>query len=187
MDNHIVDKDARRKLEELIQKIKYFGEQELFDSEEHHIEKMVCNEPAIKGTFTGEIDPTPESIDPSIHFKASDYNDGVLVTVDDMQRIQIKIQFLNQNHVIVDEALFATSNIRQAVYDYLCRRAFIKKIGLYVNEKDITLYSSKNASLSVAVLTPEMRRIKNLDKGVQGQLVTFYEEQIKKTMIELSQ
>ena len=187
MDNHIVDKDARRKLEELIQKIKYFGEQELFDSEEHHIEKMVCNEPAIKGTFTGEIDPTPESLDPSIHFKAADYNDGALVTVDDMQRIQIKIQFLNQNHVIVDEALFATSNIRQAVYDYLCRRAFIKKIGLYVNEKDITLYSSKNASLSVAVLTPEMRRIKNLDKGVQGQLVTFYEEQIKKTMIELSQ
>ena len=32
-----------------------------------------------------------------------------------------------------------------------------------------------------------MRKIKNLDKGVQGQLVTFYEEQIKKTMIELSQ
>ena len=63
----------------------------------------------------------------------------------------------------------------------------IKKIGLYVNEKDVFLYSSKNTSLSVPVLTPEMRKIKKLNQGVQGQLITFYEEQIRKIMIELSQ
>ena len=186
MDNHIVDKAAKRKLEELMQKIKYFAEQDLFKDEVSHTEQ-VQSFTSMQSRFSGEIDPTPESLDPNIRFKATDYNDGVLVSVEDMQRIQIKIQFLNQNHVVVDEALFAVNNIRQAVYDYLCRGAFIKKIGLYVSEKDIFLYSSKNASLSVAVLTPEMRKIKNLDKGVQGQLVTFYEEQIKKTMIELSQ
>ena len=186
MDNHIVDKAAKRKLEELMQKIKYFAEQDLFKDEVSHTEQ-VQSFTSMQSRFSGEIDPTPESLDPNIRFKATDYNDGVLVSVEDMQRIQIKIQFLNQNHVIVDEALFAVNNIRQAVYDYLCRGAFIKKIGLYVSEKDIFLYSSKNSSLSVAVLTPEMRKIKNLDKGVQGQLVTFYEEQIKKTMIELSQ
>ena len=186
MDNHIVDKAAKRKLEELMQKIKYFAEQELFKDEVSHTEQ-VQSFTSMQSRFSGEIDPTPESLDPNIRFKATDYNDGVLVSVEDMQRIQIKIQFLNQNHVVVDEALFAVNNIRQAVYDYLCRGAFIKKIGLYVSEKDIFLYSSKNSSLSVAVLTPEMRKIKNLDKGVQGQLVTFYEEQIKKTMIELSQ
>ena len=186
MDNHIVDKAAKRKLEELMQKIKYFAEEDLFKEEVSHTEQ-VQSFTSMQSRFSGEIDPTPESLDPNIRFKATDYNDGVLVSVEDMQRIQIKIQFLNQNHVVVDEALFAVNNIRQAVYDYLCRGAFIKKIGLYVSEKDIFLYSSKNASLSVAVLTPEMRKIKNLDKGVQGQLVTFYEEQIKKTMIELSQ
>ena len=186
MDNHIVDKVAKRKLEELMQKIKYFAEQDLFKDEVSHTEQ-VQSFTSMQSRFSGEIDPTPESLDPNIRFKATDYNDGVLVSVEDMQRIQIKIQFLNQNHVVVDEALFAVNNIRQAVYDYLCRGAFIKKIGLYVSEKDIFLYSSKNSSLSVAVLTPEMRKIKNLDKGVQGQLVTFYEEQIKKTMIELSQ
>ena len=186
MDNHIVDKAAKRKIEELMQKIKYFVEQDLFKDEVSHTEQ-VQSFTSMQSRFSGEIDPTPESLDPNIRFKATDYNDGVLVSVEDMQRIQIKIQFLNQNHVVVDEALFAVNNIRQAVYDYLCRGAFIKKIGLYVSEKDIFLYSSKNASLSVAVLTPEMRKIKNLDKGVQGQLVTFYEEQIKKTMIELSQ
>ena len=187
MDNHIVDKAAKRKLEELMQKIKYFAEQDLFRDEVLHAEQAQSFTPMIQSRFSGEIDPTPESLDPNIRFKATDYNDGVLVSVEDMQRIQIKIQFLNQNHVVVDEALFAVNNIRQAVYDYLCRAAFIKKIGLYVSEKDIFLYSSKNSSLSVAVLTPEIRKIKNLDKGVQGQLVTFYEEQIKKTMIELSQ
>ena len=186
MDNHIVDKAAKRKLEELMQKIKYFAEQDLFKDEVSHTEQ-VQSFTSMQSRFSGEIDPTPESLDPNIRFKATDYNDGVLVSVEDMQRIQIKIQFLNQNHVVVDEALFAVNNIRQAVYDYLCRGAFIKKIGLYVSEKDIFLYSSKNSSLSVAVLTPEMRKIKNLDKVVQGQLVTFYEEQIKKTMIELSQ
>lgn len=187
MDNHIVDGKAKRKLEELMQKIRYFAEQGLFKEEISHSEQMQSHIPVSQKKVTGELDPTPESLDPNIRFKATDYNDGMLVSVEDMQHIQIKIQFLNQNHVIVDEALFAVNNIRQAVYDYLCRGAFIKKIGLYVNEKDIFLYSSKNASLSVAVLTPEMRKIKNLDKGVQGQLVTFYEEQIKKTMIELSQ
>lgn len=187
MDNHIVDGKAKRKLEELMQKIRYFAEQGLFKEEKFYSEQMQPYIPASQRQITGELDPTPESLDPNIRFKATDYNDGMLVSVEDMQHIQIKIQFLNQNHVIVDEALFAVNNIRQAVYDYLCRGAFIKKIGLYVNEKDIFLYSSKNASLSVAVLTPEMRKIKNLDKGVQGQLVTFYEEQIKKTMIELSQ
>ena len=186
MDNHIVDKAAKRKLEELMQKIKYFAEEDLFKEEVSHTEQ-VQSFTSMQSRFSGEIDPTPESLDPNIRFKATDYNEGVLVSVEDMQRIQIKIQFINKNHVIVDEALFAVNNVRQAVYDYLCRGAFIKKIGLYVSEKDIFLYSSKNASLSVAVLTPEMRKIKNLDKGVQGQLVTFYEEQIKKTMIELSQ
>lgn len=188
MDNHMVDKAARKKLEELLQKIKYFGEDDLF-KEEPTTESMMqpMYMPKSQNGFTGEIDPTPESIDPSINFKATEYNDGQMVSMEDMQRIQIKIQFLNQNHVITDEALFATSNIRQAVYDYLCKKAYIKKIGLYVNEKDIFLYSSKNASLSVAVLTAEMRNIKRLNQGVQGQLVTFYEEQIKKMMIELSQ
>ncbi|MBP3593029.1 MAG: hypothetical protein J6J44_00730 [Lachnospiraceae bacterium] len=187
MDNHIVDGAAKRKLEELVQKIKYFTEQDLFKDEVNHMEQTTDFMQVMPMRFTGEIDPTPESLDPNIRFKATDYNDGVLVSVEDMQRIQIKIQFLNKNHVVVDEALFAVNNVRQAVYDYLCRGAFIKKIGLYVNEKDIFLYSSKNASLSVAVLTPEMRKIKNLDSGVQGQLVAFYEEQIKKIMIELSQ
>lgn len=187
MDNHMVEKNARKKIEELQQKIRYFGEQDLF--KEEPIAEEVMPPTFIKRPImmTGEIDPTPESLDPSINFKATEYNDGQMVSVEDMQRIQIKIQFLNQNHVITDEALFATSNVRQAVYDYLCKRAFIKKIGLYVNEKDIFLFSSKNASLSVAVLTPEMRKVKRLNQGVQGQLVTFYEEQIKKIMIELSQ
>ena len=131
MDNHIVDKAAKRKLEELMQKIKYFAEQDLFKDEVSHTEQ-VQSFTSMQSRFSGEIDPTPESLDPNIRFKATDYNDGVLVSVEDMQRIQIKIQFLNQNHVVVDEALFAVNNIRQAVYDYLCRGAFIKKIGLYV-------------------------------------------------------
>ena len=87
----------------------------------------------------------------------------------------------------MDEALFAVGNVKQAVYDYLNKRAYIKKIGLYMNGKDVFLFSSKNASLSVAVLTEQMKKVKRLDVGTQGALVEFYEEKIRKTMIEFTQ
>ena len=137
--------------------------------------------------FSGYIDPTPESLDPAIGFLAEDYNDGTIVTAEDLSHIQIKIQFQNKDEVIVDEALFAVGNVKQAVYDYLNKRAYVKKIGLYMNGKDVFLYSSKNASLSVAVLTEQMKKVKRLDVGTQGALVEFYEEKIRKTMIEFTQ
>ena len=56
-----------------------------------------------------------------------------------------------------------------------------------MNGKDVFLYSSKNASLSVAVLTEEMKKIKRLDIGIGEELVTYYEERIKKLMIEFTE
>jgi len=125
--------------------------------------------------------PQPE------YFDVKDYNDALSVTAEDLSYIQIKLQFLNKEHVIIDEALFSVANIKQAVFDYLNRKAFIKKIGLYMNEKEVFLYSSKNGSLSVMVLNDDMRRVKNLDRGIQGQLIDFYEDKIKTILIGLTQ
>lgn len=181
-EHHVIDGKACDTLEHLISDIEFFADEKEYYHEESVNEQIITQPIGI----SGRIDPTPESLDPAIHFKASEYNTGEAVTADDLRQVQIKIQFLNKEHVITDEALFAVTNVRTAVMDYLRRPAFIKKIGLYVSEKEIFLYSSKNGSLSVCVLTPEMKKIKHLDSGIQGQLVDFYEEQIRKTMIEIA-
>ena len=192
MSHHIVEKRAKDMVQELIQRIRYFADEKLF-------EKNVAMDQATKeerqeavprvtqNRMIGLVDITPETIDPAIAFSAEDYNDGSVITADDLAHIQIKIQFQNKERVIVDEALFTVANVKRAVYDYLNRDAFIKKIGLYINGKDVFLYSSKNGSLSVAVLTEQMKRIKKLNQGTQGELIEFYEEKIRKTMIEFTQ
>ena len=181
LEHHVVDEKAKEMLVELIQKVKHFKDEQIFNNKSD--EKVKGKSKVI---VTGKIDPTPETVDETIHFQAKDYNNVAGVTAEDLSYIQIKIQFQNKEHVITDEAIFAVNNVKKAVHDYLNREAYIKKIGLYMNEKDVFLYSSKNASLSVAVLTDEMKRIKHLDCGIQGQLVEFYEEQIRKTMVEMT-
>lgn len=192
MSHHIVEKRAKDMLQDLIQRIRYFSDEKLFE-ENGKAESIAENEVEAvhmrmqPTRMSGFIDITPESVDPAIGFMAEDYNDGVIITADDLSHIQIKIQFQNKERVIVDEALFTVANVKRAVYDYLNRDAFIKKIGLYINGKDVFLYSSKNGSLSVAVLTEQMKRIKKLNQGTQGELIEFYEEKIRKTMIEFTE
>lgn len=190
MSHHIVEKRAKDMLQELIQRIRYFSDEKLFEKDSSS--EMVGKEDVLpvrmqSSRMSGLVDPTPESVDPAISFSAEDYNDGGIITAEDLANVQIKIQFQNKERVIVDEALFIVANVKRAVYDYLNREAFIKKIGLYINGKDVFLFSSKNGSLSVAVLTEQMKRIKKLNQGMQGELIEFYEEKIKKTMIEFTQ
>lgn len=190
MSHHIVEKRAKDMLQELIQRIRYFSDEKLFEKDSSS--EMVGKGDVLpvrmqSSRMSGLVDPTPESVDPAISFSAEDYNDGGIITAEDLANVQIKIQFQNKERVIVDEALFIVANVKRAVYDYLNREAFIKKIGLYINGKDVFLFSSKNGSLSVAVLTEQMKRIKKLNQGMQGELIEFYEEKIKKTMIEFTQ
>lgn len=185
--HHIVDKKAKDVLIELIDKIKHFSDDNNIKPSESNNVVEANNQKKEKSNFTGYADPTPESLDIGMGFLAEDYNDESIVTADDLSHIQIKIQFKNHDHVIVDEALFAASNVKKAVFDYLNRDAFIKKIGLYMNGKDVCLFSSKNSSLSVPVLTEQMKRIKRLNVGTQGELIEFYEDKIRKTMIELTE
>ncbi len=114
-------------------------------------------------------------------------NDGRLVGFEDFSRLMIKMQCLDANEVLVDEAIYATGNIKAAVKEYLSRRAYVKRIGLLADTKEIYLYASRNGALSVPILTEQIKKIKGIDEGAEAQLVQFYEEQIKKLMIELSE
>lgn len=178
MEHHVVLDSAKDDIAECIQKIKFFDDEKVFEVEQP--KEIMSNRINVTGYIEENSNPVPE------YFDMKDYNNAIGVTAEDLSYIQIKIQFLNKEHVIMDEALFSVANIKKAVFDYLNRKAYIKKIGLFMNEKEVFLYSSKNGSISVLVLNEDMRRVKKLDKGIQGQLVDFYEEKIRKTMVEMT-
>lgn len=185
MSHHIVEPRAKDMLQELIQKIRYFNDEKQFEKNMPIVQEK--EEEVQLTKMSGLLDTTPETVDMAVAFSLEEYNDGVTITADDLSHIQIKIQFQNKERVIVDEALFAVANAKRATYDYLNRDAFIKKIGLYMNGKDVFLFSSKNGSLSVPVLTEQMKNIKKLNQGMQGELIEFYEDKIRKIMIEFTQ
>lgn len=162
--HHVVNEKAKNVLQELIYRIQGFSDEQVL-----------------------EEDNQDEKKDNDVYLQAKDYKTMTAVETEDSSYIQIKIQFQNKDYAIIDEAIFAVGNVKKAVYDYLKGDSYIKKIGVRMKEKDVFLYSSKNASLSVPILTEEIKRIKNLDAGMQGQIIAFYEDQIGKIMIELTQ
>ena len=51
--------------------------------------------------------------------------------------MQIVVQILNQDREVVDEAVYAGNNIKQALYDYSTRDAVIKRLGFRNNGQDM--------------------------------------------------
>lgn len=176
LKHHMVDDKAKKMIMELI-----------YALEGREINQKELKKVTSKEAVSGKLDPTPASIDPAIEFRATDYNDEEMISSEDMKQVQLKVQVLNQEKVIIDEALFSCANVKNAVADYLRRQGYIKKLGLYINGKEVFLYSSKNGSLSVPVLDEEMKKAKKIDQGIQGELTDFYEEKIRKIMVEFTQ
>lgn len=51
--------------------------------------------------------------------------------------MQIVIQILNKDMEVVDEALYAGSNISQALHDYQSKVGYVKRLGFRNNGQDI--------------------------------------------------
>lgn len=109
---------------------------------------------------------------------------GIVISVKDFEEAKIKIQCQNADCEVVDEAVFASSNLKQAVDDYMTRKVFIKKIGLMLKDKEVYLYGAREGALSICLLTEKKKQIRGLSEGVTGQMVDFYLEQINKLMTD---
>ena len=144
-ENHMVDKAAKERISDLIQKIRFFLEPEILEEKD---------------------------------------TEGIVITPKDFEEAQIKIQIMNEAETVVDEAFFAVCNLNQAVMDYMNRKAYVKKIGLKLKEKEIYLYGAKEGALSVPLLTEKKKEIRGLADGVQSQMLDFYTEQIRKIMTD---
>ena len=65
------------------------------------------------------------------------------------------------------------------------RDDYVRKIGFCMNEKDVFVFAIINDGESVRLLTDEIKRQKQIDEGLIGQLVNLYEEKIEKAMKEI--
>lgn len=115
--NHIVDEDARADLEDVIGRMKDFHKGE---------EKQ---EPALLQTPYTQIKQMPKI--------------PVLPMEADKRGMQIVIQILNQEHEIVDEAVYAGNNIAQALFDYQNRRGCSRRLCIRTDGRDVLYQEEK--------------------------------------------
>lgn len=170
LENHIVDCNAREELYALTEYINGFGESDNaeYDNPEQKIESSSLQ--YRNNTCTVDL---------------YQMNDMRVISSEDVGYVQLKVQFQNENYEIMDEATFIPDNIAQAVYDYMNRDAYVRKIGFCINEKDVFVFAIINDGESVRLLTDEIKRQKQIDEGLIGQLVNLYEEKIEKAMKEI--
>jgi len=118
--NHIVDDEAKADLIELKQKILEFYKKEL------PVEKkeQVASKPDVTTLPIMNFGMYPQMGMPMIPM----VNQGMM---------QIVIQILNEDREIVDEALYAGQNMKQAFLDYQHRDGYIKRIGFRNNGQDV--------------------------------------------------
>lgn len=170
LENHIVDSNAREELYALTEYINGFGESDNaeYDNPEQKIESSSLQ----YGNNNCTVD-------------LYQMNDMRVISSEDVGYVQLKVQFQNENYETMDEATFIPDNIAHAVYDYMNRDAYVKKIGFCMNEKDVFVFVIINDGESVRLLTDEIKRQKQIDEGLIGQLVNLYEEKIEKVMKEI--
>lgn len=122
--NHVVDEDARLELEELEARITHF-----------HVKKepeklVVSEEEKLPISPTYDL-PLPMYCFPQAAMPVPQ------IPVVNQGMMQIVVQILNQDREVVDEAVYAGNNIKQALYDYSTRDAVIKRLGFRNNGQDM--------------------------------------------------
>lgn len=121
MDNHICDEDARADLETLIGNIKDFNKPMEIVEVKKEVEPAVM---PIRQPYESFLMPQMYGMP----VMPMNVNQGVM---------QIVIQILNKDMEVVDEALYAGSNISQALYDYQSKVGYVKRLGFRNNGQDI--------------------------------------------------
>lgn len=117
-DNHIVDEDARTDLEDIKRRMIEFHKEP-----EAETKKMM------------EISDIPEQVPLPMPYGM--YSMPMMPIGVNQSVMQIVIQILNQRREVVDEALYAGNNIRQALYDYQSKGGYIKRLGFRSNGQDV--------------------------------------------------
>lgn len=126
MDNHICDEDARTDLAKLKEKIIEFNKSKEEPHQAAKPETEVIPQQNMEMYQMPQFAPIPQMY--GMPMMPMNVNQGV---------IQVVIQILNQDREVVDEALYAGSNIGQALYDYQSKNGFIKRLGFRNNGQDI--------------------------------------------------
>ncbi len=93
--------------------------------------------------------------------------------------VPIKVQILSEDGEVEDEAVYAGCNLLSAVNAYMKQSAFIKKLGIIVNDEVIFLFSVKNGMVPISLLHPEEEEkdIRDYEKSILRAMVHLAEEE----------
>lgn len=120
ISNHMVEKEAKQDLEELIEAIRDFYKAEDKNYEERKL-------------------PVQEScLEPQTHSVIASSK-----TSRNQKEKQIIIQILNQKQEIVDEAVYSDENIEQALFDFERKGGYLKRLGVRSGGQDLFYQEKK--------------------------------------------
>ena len=141
---HMVDPDAKKSLHRLRSEICSFGEPEVPvpGQEEKEPSKSAVLE-YVKEVQERREQPFHEAC--GMQPQKSGIGKAVQGQSHDAREAQIVVQILDREHEVVDEALYAGSNMEQALYDYETRPGFMKRIGFRNNGQDVFFKEDKEA------------------------------------------
>lgn len=209
LEYHIVDDTAKEKLQDLISDFEHFVDDDTKDDMSANKVNEQLKKPDV--AFDTYNDPAPQAYPlyggqafyPQMNYSpygmmpgqpmpmqiaqgtdVIDVNDESTVTADDFSNLTIVVAFAGTNGHVDDVTTYTIDNLKQAVNLFLSRDAFIRKIGISVNGKDIYMYMAKGRSNIVPTLDDDTKSRRHINKGKVGQMVNFYEMQIK-DMIKL--
>ncbi|MDO5292760.1 MAG: hypothetical protein Q4F05_08420 [bacterium] len=124
--HHMVYEQAKEEVQKLVNQIRAFNTKDICEEHLDKKEQKTQIETVAPVLPYGGVGCLPQT------FGIPAYPVGV-----NQGLMQIVIQILNQDKEIVDEALYAGTNIRQALYDYSTKEACIKRLGFRSNGADI--------------------------------------------------
>lgn len=115
ISNHVVEKEAKQDLEELIDAIRdfYKAEERKLPVQESYLEPQI----------------RPVMVSPKTNQNQKDK--------------QIIIQILNQKQEIVDEAVYSDENIEQALFDFERKGGYLKRLGVRSGGQDLFYQEKK--------------------------------------------
>lgn len=85
---------------------------------------------------------------------------------------------------LVDVSGYSFENVDVAINQYVFMEAFYKEIGIKYNDELIFIFGKNNNTKSAMVLDERAKHINKWDKGVIGEIISYYENKLGKMIAE---
>lgn len=109
--------------------------------------------------------------------------DDIPISNADIENAKIVIKLINKDDTILDTATFSSSEIEEAIGEFLRYVSYKKRLILSFSEKEVVLFEAIENKDPVLVLTDEYRKRYGIDNGALGKIIDSYVDSIGKVFL----